>query len=58
MMHTYTTNSERTSISAVKEYFTDNTFQLYNTTVVMQFCSNTKPQSTMQEQLPKVGQKY
>ena len=58
MMHTYTTNSKRTSISAVKEYFTDNTFELYNTVVVMQFYSNTKRQSTMQEQLPKVGRKY
>jgi len=26
--------------------------------VVMQFYSNTKRQSTMQEQLPKVGRKY
>jgi len=42
----------------VKEYFTDNTFELYNTVVVMQFYSNTKRQSTMQEQLPKVGRKY
>jgi len=58
MMHTYTTNSERTSISAVNEYFTDNTFELYNAIVVMQICSNTKRQRTMQEQLPKVGRKY
>jgi len=41
-MHTYTTNSERTSISAVKEFFTDNTFELYNTNVVMWSCSFTQ----------------
>jgi hypothetical protein len=49
---------KRTSMSAVKEYFTDNTFQLYNTIVVMQFYSNTKRQSTMQELLPKEGRNY
>ena len=48
---------EITSITAVKQYFTDNTFELYITIVVMHFCSITKRQSTKKEQLPKVAQK-
>jgi hypothetical protein len=60
-MHTQPTNSEMkkiTSITAVKEYFTGNTFELYTTIVVMHFSSITKRQSTKQEQLPKVERKY
>jgi len=48
---------EITSITAVKRYFTDNTFELYNTIVAMHFCSITRRQSTKQEQLPKVAHK-
>ena len=42
----------------MKEYFTDNTFELYNTNVVTEFCSNINHQSTMKEQILKVGRKY
>ena len=48
---------EITSITAVKEYFTDNTFELYITIVAMYLCSITKRQSTKQERLPLVAQK-
>ena len=43
---------EITSITPVKEYFTDNTFELYIRIVAMYLCSITKRQSTKQERLP------
>jgi hypothetical protein len=49
---------EITSITTVKEYSTDNTFEWYITIVVVHFSSITKRQSTKQEQLPKVERKY
>jgi hypothetical protein len=49
---------EITSITAVKEYFTENTFELYTTIVVMHLSSVTKRQSRKQEQLPKVELQY
>jgi hypothetical protein len=42
MMHTYPTNSEIKEINLItvlKEYFTDNTFELCITIVVIHFCS-------------------
>jgi hypothetical protein len=48
-MRTQPTNSEVKEINsntALKEYYTDNTFQVFFTVVVMHFCSITKPQST------------
>jgi hypothetical protein len=60
MMHTQTIKSEIkeiTSVTVVKEYFTDNTSEFYITIVVIHFCSIIKRQSTKQKQLPKVAHK-
>jgi len=46
-----------TSITAVTQYLTDNTFQLYITTVVMHFYPITKRQSTKQELISKMTHK-
>ena len=54
---TYKFGNEIILITAAKEYFSYNTFELYITIVVMHFCSITKRQSTKQQQLHKVVHK-